>query len=198
MRIRRQRVNGSWQRDRRRLGARALALLGSVLVLVLFGGVGAASAHAALTSTDPQDGSVVKSAPRQVTLTFSESIGLLDDSFRVLTPENRRVHTGAPGHADGRSDTATVTLPRGLGTGTFTVAWRVVSADSHPVSGAFTFSIGKPSPTAAPPPPTGGIPPPPPSTTSPATPPTAGSRCSSARSRSSWPAATRAPYGGCW
>ncbi|WP_405916670.1 copper resistance CopC/CopD family protein [Streptomyces sp. NBC_00728] len=151
-------MNGSWQRDRRRLGARALALLGSVLVLVLFGGVGAASAHAALTSTDPQDGSVVKSAPRQVTLTFSESIGLLDDSFRVLTPENRRVHTGAPGHADGRSDTATVTLPRGLGTGTFTVAWRVVSADSHPVSGAFTFSIGKPSPTAAPPPPTGGNP----------------------------------------
>ncbi|WTX81140.1 copper resistance protein CopC [Streptomyces sp. NBC_00645] len=151
-------MNGSRQRDRRRRGARALALLGGVLVLVLFGGVGGASAHAALTSTDPQDGSVLKSAPRQVTLTFSESIGLLDDSFRVLTPENRRVHTGEPSHADGRSDTARVTLPRGLGTGTFTVAWRVVSADSHPVSGAFTFSIGKPSATAAPLPPTGGDP----------------------------------------
>ncbi|MER5384292.1 copper resistance protein CopC [Streptomyces sp. NPDC002688] len=158
MRIRRRRVNGSRQRDRRRRGARALALLGGVLALVLFGGVGGASAHAALTSTDPQDGTVLKSAPRQVTLTFSESIGLLDDSFRVLTPENRRVHTGEPSHADGRSDTARVTLPRGLGTGTFTVAWRVVSADSHPVSGAFTFSIGKPSPTAAPLPPTGGDP----------------------------------------
>ncbi|MFD9466672.1 copper resistance CopC/CopD family protein [Streptomyces sp. NPDC060027] len=158
MRIRRRRVNGSRQRDRRRRGARALALLGSVLVLVLFGGVGGASAHAALTSTDPQDGVVLKSAPRQVTLAFSESIGLLDDSFRVLTPENRRVHTGEPSHADGRSDTARVTLPRGLGTGTFTVAWRVVSADSHPVSGAFTFSIGKPSATAAPLPPTGGDP----------------------------------------
>ncbi|MET8136486.1 copper resistance protein CopC [Streptomyces sp. NPDC005251] len=151
-------MNGSGQRDRRRLGARALALLGGVLVLVLFGGLGGASAHAALTSTDPQDGSVLKSAPRQVTLTFSESIGLLDDSFRVLTPENRRVHTGEPSHADGRSDTARVTLPRGLGTGTFTVAWRVVSADSHPVSGAFTFSIGKPSATPAPLPPTGGNP----------------------------------------
>ncbi|MER5473159.1 copper resistance protein CopC [Streptomyces sp. NPDC002685] len=151
-------MNGSGQRDRWRRGARALALLGGVLVLVLFGGVSGASAHAALTSTDPQDGSVLKSAPRQVTLTFSESIGLLDDSFRVLTPENRRVHTGGPSHADGRSDTARVTLPRGLGTGTFTVAWRVVSADSHPISGAFTFSIGKPSPTVAPLPPTGGNP----------------------------------------
>ncbi|MFI0964455.1 copper resistance CopC/CopD family protein [Streptomyces sp. NPDC021080] len=156
MRIRRRRVNGSGQR--RRLGARALALLGGVLVLVLFGGVGGASAHAALTGTDPQDGSVLKSAPRRVTLTFSESIGLFDDSFRVLDPENRRVRTGEAEHADGRSDTAGVTLPRGLGDGTYTVAWRVVSADSHPVSGAFTFSVGEPSTTRAPLPPTVGDP----------------------------------------
>jgi copper transport protein len=157
MRIRRRRVNESRQRERR-IGARALALLGSVLVLVLFGGVNGASAHAALTGTDPQEGSVLKSAPRQVTLTFSESIGLFDDSFRVLDPENRRVRTGEPEHADGRADTAGVTLPRGLGTGTYTVAWRVVSADSHPVSGAFTFSVGKPSATRAPLPPTAGDP----------------------------------------
>ncbi|MFE2537732.1 copper resistance protein CopC [Streptomyces sp. NPDC059371] len=157
MRIRRRRVNGSGQRERR-LGARALALLGGVLVLVLFGGVSGASAHAALTGTDPREGSVLKSAPRRVTLTFSESIGLFDDSFRVLDPENRRVRTGEPEHADGRSDTAGVTLPRGLRDGTYTVAWRVVSADSHPVSGAFTFSVGKPSATPAPPPPTTGDP----------------------------------------
>ncbi|MFE2670274.1 copper resistance CopC/CopD family protein [Streptomyces mirabilis] len=92
----------------------------------------------------------MRTAPTEVTLSFSESIGLLDDSFRVLDPDNRRVHTGDPGHAGDRSDTARVTLPKGLGTGTFTVAWRVVSADSHPVSGAFTFSIGKPSATAPP------------------------------------------------
>ncbi|GGN67069.1 transport integral membrane protein [Streptomyces albiflavescens] len=138
----------SGQRDRRRI-VRGLGLIIGVLVLVLFGGVGGASAHAALTGTDPQDGSVLKSAPRQITLTFSESVGLLDDSFRVLTPENRRVHTGRPEHAGDRSSTARVTLPRGLGTGTFTVVWRVVSGDSHPVSGAFTFSIGQPSATTA-------------------------------------------------
>ncbi|QDN88739.1 MULTISPECIES: copper resistance CopC/CopD family protein [unclassified Streptomyces] len=150
-RRRRRRVSGrgGGQRERRRI-AQGLALLGTVLVLVLFGGVGGASAHAALTGTDPQDGSVLKTAPTEVTLSFSESIGLLDDSFRVLDPDNRRVHTGEPGHAGDRSDTARVTLPKGLGTGTFTVAWRVVSADSHPVSGAFTFSIGKPSATAPP------------------------------------------------
>ncbi|MFF4491323.1 copper resistance CopC/CopD family protein [Streptomyces sp. NPDC001544] len=125
-------------------------LLGSMLVLLLFGGAGPASAHAAVRSTDPADGSVLKSAPRQVTLTFTESVGLLDDSFRVYDPSNHRVSTGEARHAPGRSDTARITLPARLGTGTFTVAWRVVSADSHPVSGAFTFSIGKPSATTAP------------------------------------------------
>lgn len=125
----------------------ALVLLGTVLVLLLFSAA-PASAHAALRSTDPDDGSVVKQAPRGVTLTFTESVGLLDDSFRVFGPDQRRVHTGEATHADGRSDTARVGLPGKLAQGTYTVAWRVVSADSHPVSGAFTFSVGKRSATS--------------------------------------------------
>ncbi|KPI12572.1 copper resistance protein CopC, partial [Actinobacteria bacterium OK074] len=133
---------------RRRL-ARLLALTGALLLLVLFGGVGGASAHAVLENSSPADGSVVKSAPKTVTLTFTESVGLLDDSFRVLDPDNRRVHIGEPGHADGRGDTARVTLPAGMAKGTYLVAWRVVSADSHPVSGAFTFSVGKQTATKA-------------------------------------------------
>ncbi|WP_085211465.1 copper resistance CopC/CopD family protein [Streptomyces sp. Amel2xC10] len=123
-------------------------LLGTVLVLLLLGG-GTASAHAALSGTDPADGSVVKTSPRAITLTFTESVGLLDDSFRVLDPDNQRVRTGKAGHVKGRADTVTVALPEKLGTGTFTVAWRVVSEDSHPVSGAFTFSVGEPSATRA-------------------------------------------------
>ncbi|MFD7690593.1 copper resistance protein CopC [Streptomyces sp. NPDC059781] len=123
-------------------------LLGALLVLLVLGGAAPASAHAALRGSDPEDGSVVESAPRRLTLTFTESVGLLDDSFRVYGPDNRRVHLGEPQHADGASDTARADLPGGLADGTYTVAWRVVSADSHPVSGAFTFSIGKPSPTA--------------------------------------------------
>ncbi|MFF6802373.1 copper resistance protein CopC [Streptomyces sp. NPDC012616] len=119
-------------------------LVGAVLVLLGLG-AGPASAHAALRSADPVDGSVVKTSPGSITLTFTESVGLLDDSFRVFDPDNQRVKTGRAGHADGRADTARVTLPRSLGTGTFTVAWRVVSADSHPIAGAFTFSVGKPS-----------------------------------------------------
>lgn len=132
---------------RRRLGQ--LTLLGAVLVLFLLGGAGPASAHAALRGADPADGTVLETAPGTITLAFTESVSLLDDSFRLFDPEGRRVRTGEPQHAPGRPDTARVAFPVGLGEGTFTVAWRVVSADSHPVSGAFTFSVGKPSPTMA-------------------------------------------------
>ncbi|MFD8426647.1 copper resistance protein CopC [Streptomyces coelicoflavus] len=125
-------------------------LLGPVLVLLLLGGAGPASAHAALASTDPGDGTVLRRAPAHVTLTFSESVGLRDDSFRVLDPGGHRVHTGEAGRADGRADSVRVALPGELKEGTYTVAWRVVSADSHPVSGAFTFSVGRPSQAAAP------------------------------------------------
>ncbi|WP_405799170.1 copper resistance CopC/CopD family protein [Streptomyces longwoodensis] len=125
-------------------------LLGTFLLLLLLPGANPASAHAALRATDPADGSVVPAAPRSVTLTFTESVGLLDDSFRVLDPTGHRVPTGDAEHAGGHADTARISLPAGLATGTFTVAWRVVSADSHPVSGAFTFSVGAPSATAAP------------------------------------------------
>ncbi|MFJ2007323.1 copper resistance CopC/CopD family protein [Streptomyces chartreusis] len=124
-------------------------LLGTLLVLFLLGGTGPALAHAALRATDPEDGSVLKSAPRDITLTFTESVGLLEDSFRVLDPDGRRLRTGEPEHARGGAETARVTLPAKLAEGTYTVAWRVVSADSHPVSGAFTFSVGKPSLTTA-------------------------------------------------
>ncbi|MER7894944.1 copper resistance protein CopC [Streptomyces sp. NPDC096046] len=123
-------------------------LLGAVLVLLL-AGAAPASAHAALRATDPGDDSVLRQAPRHVTLTFTESVGLLDDSFRVFGPDQRRVHTGEATHADGRSDTARVALPGKLAQGTYTVAWRVVSADSHPVSGAFSFSVGKRSATTS-------------------------------------------------
>ncbi|MFC8877256.1 copper resistance CopC/CopD family protein [Streptomyces ardesiacus] len=125
-------------------------LLGTVLLLFLLRTAAPASAHAALDGTDPGDGAVLERAPAHVTLTFSESVGLRDDSFRVLDPGGHRVRTGEAGRADGRADTARVALPGGLGEGTYTVAWRVVSADSHPVSGAFTFSVGAPSRSAAP------------------------------------------------
>ncbi|MEU9185453.1 copper resistance protein CopC [Streptomyces sp. NPDC048484] len=130
-----------------RRAAVLVALLGT---LFLLGGATSVSAHSAVRDTDPREGAVLQSAPREVTMTFTESVGITDDSLRVLSPENRRVNAGDTEHVRGRSDTVRVRLSDDLPEGTFTVAWRVVSADSHPIAGAFTFSIGEPSETAAP------------------------------------------------
>ncbi|OEV35542.1 ABC transporter [Kitasatospora aureofaciens] len=122
-------------------------MLGALLALML-AGAGPASAHATLDSTDPAQNSVVATAPQAVTLTFSETVSLSGDSVRVLDPAGKPVDTGNPAHADGKGDTARVGLNSGLANGTYTVAWRAVSEDSHPVGGAFTFSIGAPSDTS--------------------------------------------------
>ncbi|MFE7093902.1 copper resistance CopC/CopD family protein [Streptomyces erythrochromogenes] len=125
-----------------------LALVAALLALVL-GGAAPAFAHAGLRASDPAEGSVLATAPKQVTLTFTESVGFSDDSLRVLSPENERVNPRPAQHADGKDNAVRVELSDKLAQGTYTVAWRVVSADGHPISGAFIFSIGKPSGTAA-------------------------------------------------
>ncbi|MFF3174247.1 copper resistance CopC/CopD family protein [Streptomyces sp. NPDC057900] len=135
---------------RRPLAAAGLlaALLGVVFGLLL-AVAGPASAHAALTGSDPQDGAVVATAPKQVTLTFSEQVAVGKGSIRILDPDGKRADTEAAPldlHS-GSTVKYGVALHSGLPDGTYTVAWQAVSADSHPVSGAFTFSIGAPSKT---------------------------------------------------
>ncbi|NUR02840.1 MAG: copper resistance protein CopC/CopD, partial [Streptomyces sp.] len=124
---------------------RSLVLLLFAVAGVLLAGAAPASAHAALTGSDPAQGVVVKQAPGQVALTFSEKVAMNDDSLRVLDPRGKPVQTGRPANLSGT--TYAVKLRSGLGKGTYTVTYQVVSADSHPVSGAYTFSVGAPSPT---------------------------------------------------
>ncbi|MEV5978860.1 copper resistance protein CopC [Streptomyces sp. NPDC052114] len=122
------------------------------LLLVLLAATGAflagaapTSAHAALTGSDPKQGAVVGKAPAQVKLTFSEKVAMADGSVRVLDPSGKRADSNKT--TDLGANTYGVKLRPGLPDGTFTVAYQVVSADSHPVAGAFTFSIGAPSDT---------------------------------------------------
>ncbi|MEV4879449.1 copper resistance CopC/CopD family protein [Streptomyces cyaneofuscatus] len=129
--------------------AALVAALVSLVFGLLLAGAGPASAHAALTGSDPQDGAVVATAPKEVTLTFSEAIAVGDGSIRVLDPSSKRADTGAEPKdlSDGSTVRYGVELHPGLPDGTYTVAWQAISADSHPISGAFTFSIGAPSET---------------------------------------------------
>ncbi|MEU1273819.1 copper resistance protein CopC [Streptomyces sp. NPDC005799] len=125
---------------------RALVLLFLAVAGALLAGAGPASAHAALNGSDPAQGVVVDKAPTEVALTFSEKVATNSDSLRVLDPKGKRVDTAKPSNISGT--TYAVPLHSGLADGTYTVSWQVVSADSHPVAGAFTFSIGAPSKTS--------------------------------------------------
>lgn len=125
---------------------RTLLLLFLAVTGALLAGAAPASAHAALTGSNPTQGSVVDKAPEQVSLTFSEQVSLNDDSLQVLDPKGGRVDAG--GASDLGGDTYGLKLRPGLPDGTYTVTYQVVSADSHPVAGAFTFSIGAPSGTS--------------------------------------------------
>ncbi|MEU6669432.1 copper resistance protein CopC [Streptomyces sp. NPDC046727] len=124
---------------------RTLVLLCLAVLGALLAGAGPASAHAALTGSDPAQGVVADKAPTQVSLTFSEKVAMSDDSLRVLDPKGKPVQTGSPANISGT--TYAVKLKSGLAKGTYTVTYQVVSADSHPVAGAYTFSIGAPSQT---------------------------------------------------
>jgi copper transport protein len=133
------------------LGRRTFAVLARLLaVLTLAGGLviaaaTAASAHAVLEHTSPADGAVLSHAPTQVTLTFGEDVGVNSEDIQVFDDHLHRIDKGDGGHITGRGDTVGVHLPATLRNGTYTVTWRVISADSHPVAGGFTFSVGAPS-----------------------------------------------------
>jgi copper transport protein len=106
-----------------------------------------AFAHATLVSSSPENDEVVRSAPRQVVLRFDEPVETAFGSVRVYDGAARRVDSG--GTARPQPSEVAVGVRPGLPRGTYTVAWRVVSADSHPASGAFVFHVGKPGAGAA-------------------------------------------------
>ncbi|WP_433546737.1 copper resistance CopC/CopD family protein [Streptomyces sp. CA-294286] len=123
-----------------------LLLTIAALFGALLAGASPAAAHAALTDSNPKDGAVLATAPKDVTLNFSEQIALGEDAIRVLDPSGKRADTGETlDLCSGNVVKYGIALHSGLPDGTYTVAWQAVSADSHPISGAFTFSIGAPS-----------------------------------------------------
>jgi copper transport protein len=131
---------------RARVGRRLGAALGTAVVLLL-ATAGPAAAHATLETTSPLEGSVLAAAPTEVTATFDEAVGVSADSLRVFAPDGDRVDDGDSVRA-ANPDEVEIKLRSGLAKGTYTVAWHVISADSHPVEGAYTFSIGAPSSTS--------------------------------------------------
>jgi len=127
---------------KRRTAAAALALA-ALAVLGPF--VPAANAHDQVTFTAPADAEQLDTAPADVTMQFTDELIAVGALMLV-------VDESGEDWADGPMaiDRATVVQPlkTGLPDGTFDVRWRVVSADGHPISGTFRFSVGDEPPGA--------------------------------------------------
>ncbi|MDG6108210.1 copper resistance protein CopC/CopD [Dactylosporangium aurantiacum] len=114
------------------------ALFGALLTLAL--PAAPASAHALLERTAPVADSVVDQLPGEITLTFSEPVRIVADKIRVTAPDGSRADTGKP---VARDTELVIPLKAGGPKGTYLVSYRVISADSHPVSGGYSFSYGQ-------------------------------------------------------
>jgi len=101
-----------------------------------------ASAHALLKSATPERSARVDAVPAQVSLRFSEAVEAEFGAVRVFDSKGREVQSGAAFHPGGRGAEVAVRLRSGLSDDGYTVTYRVISADSHPVSGGFVFVVG--------------------------------------------------------
>jgi copper transport protein len=115
-----------------------LALLGAWAVLAISGAT-PALAHATVVGSDPAESSRLQSAPSKVTMTFSEDVSLGAGYLKVVDSKSNIVSNG-DAKVEGRN--VTVPLKSGLGDGSYIVSYRITSADSHPIGGAYAFVVG--------------------------------------------------------
>ena len=123
-----------------------LAVIAAAILTATALSIAPAAAHATLQSSDPAENSVLDAAPDEVTLTFNQSVSQNFATVTVVGSDGMNWAASDP-VVDG--STVTVDLD-GLGAGgEYTIGYRVVSADGHPITGSIPFQVTSSSPTSA-------------------------------------------------
>jgi methionine-rich copper-binding protein CopC len=123
------------------VGVRRTAIAVLLGALAIFASVSSASAHSALVSSSPADGSTLGVAPTEVVLTFNENVVSVGDQIVVTSPSGRLVNEGNPQVLD---STVTEQLRPLNENGTYLINYRIVSADGHPVQRQLSFTLDVP------------------------------------------------------
>lgn len=134
-----------------RTTTRGLALMLLTAWVGLGVAVSPASAHSRLLSSSPADGSTVPASPGEIVLTFNEDINPQFVTVRVTDGEGGDVVDAEASVAGPR---VTVPVSQPVAAGSYKITYRVVSADSHPISGSTAFTVAgdplaSPSPSAS-------------------------------------------------
>ncbi|MFH5228174.1 copper resistance CopC family protein [Antrihabitans spumae] len=117
---------------------KSILVIFAAAFLALFGSAGVAGAHSELESSDPAAGGEFEAPLTAVTLVFNQQI---EPSFAALTV------TGIDGiqwAAEGpvvEQARVRAEVGDGIPPGRYTVAYRVVSEDGHPISGSYEFDL---------------------------------------------------------
>lgn len=98
-----------------------------------------AFAHDYLMASNPEDGAALDAQPSQVVLSFNNDIQKLGAQMIILDQSKSPVASGTP-VVEGKN--VSFDVPADLGNGVFTVNWRVVSSDSHPIDGTLSYTVG--------------------------------------------------------
>lgn len=117
------------------------AALPCVLAVLALASPSSATAHAELQGNTPANETTFQDPPSEVTLTFTEDVQVAFGGVKAYAPDGSRADDGTT-----RVDGDTVTAPIDAeAEGTYAVSWRAISADGHPVRGAFVFHLGEAS-----------------------------------------------------
>jgi len=118
---------------------KALAVVTLVSTLL---GAAAAQAHPVVRGADPQVGTTVTQAPKEVRIRFNEA---LLPAFSGLGVHDQRGHVVAEGKGPGNAQGQELFLPltQPLAPGKYVVTWHAVSADTHRVQGQYNFEVQK-------------------------------------------------------
>ena len=100
-----------------------------------------ASAHAVLETSSPAPSELLTSSPKEIRLNFDEQVESTLGDIRIYDSEQREVSIEKTVRSSSDASVVTAEVPT-LQNGVYVVVWRVVSADGHPISGAFPFEIG--------------------------------------------------------
>lgn len=118
-----------------RVAATALVVGAALAVLA---GPRQAAAHSSLIGTSPKQGGTVTSPVKNVKLRFSEDVQARFATVAVTDPDGEKVSAGKPAVRGGTVEQPVTAFRE---PGKYLVGWRVVSADGHPVSGKFAFTV---------------------------------------------------------
>ncbi|WP_410090555.1 copper resistance CopC family protein [Streptomyces sp. OR43] len=122
---------------------RAARAAARTLVVPLAGGLlwaaaPTAAAHTDLLSSNPADAVSLGRMPDSIRLTFSDEMSQLYAKVALTSPDGTQ---GGAGRPEVVGKTVTLAVQPGLPPGRYTVGYRVVSADGHPVAGSYRFSV---------------------------------------------------------